>query len=34
MRPTKNLFKIPREKLYIQKSHSNGHLTSSDVLII
>ena len=33
MLPTKTLSKILREKLHIQNSHSNGHLTSLDVLI-
>ena len=33
MFPTRTLFKILREKLLIQNSHSNGHLTSFDVLI-
>ena len=31
--PTRTLSKILREKLLIQNSHSNGHLTSFDVLI-
>ena len=33
MLPTKDLSKILREELYIQNSHSNGLLTSFDVLI-
>ena len=33
MRPTKTHSRILWEKLYIQNSHSNGHLTSFDVLI-
>ena len=33
MFPTRTLSKIPREKLFIQNSHSNGHFTSFDVLI-
>ena len=33
MLPTKTLSKILREKLRIQNSHSNGHITSFDVLI-
>ena len=33
MLPTKTLSKILRESLLIQNSHSNGHLTSFDVLI-
>ena len=34
MFPTKTLSKILWEKLWIQNSRSNGHLTSFDVLII
>ena len=34
MFPTRTLSKILREKLLIQNPHSNGHLTSFDVLII
>ena len=33
MFPKRTLSKILREKLLIQNSHSNGHLTSFDVLI-
>ena len=33
MFPTRTLSKILREELLIQNSHSNGHLTSFDVLI-
>ena len=33
MFPTRTLYKILREKLFIQNIHSNGHLTSFYVLI-
>ena len=33
MLPSKKFSKILREMLYIQNSHSKGHLTSFDVLI-
>ena len=34
MFPTKTLSEIIKEKLWIQNSRSNGHLTSFDALII